>query len=279
MSFDTVTLQCFLAVSDTSSFTKAADKVGRSQSAISQQIANLEDLLGKQLFTRGKRIALTNDGEVFYSYARQLIALQREAIDRFREPDLKGEVRFGLPEDFASMYLSDVLVDFSRLHPRILLNVECDLTLNLYDRFRQNEFDLVLLKMSKPEDFPNGVEIWTESLEWVNNGSTIQSDSPIPLVVSPQPCVYRARAINALEQQGLKWRLSFISTSYASTLAAVKAGLGVTVLPQTMIPRELNTLSKSTMPALDEIHISILKQGQDNTAVNSLAGFVINKLS
>jgi len=279
MSLDTVTLQCFLAVAETCSFTKAADKVGRSQSATSQQISNLEILLGKQLFIRGRKISLTQDGEIFQGYARQILALHREAIDRFREPDLEGEVRFGLPEDFASVYLSDVLADFSRLHPRILLNVECDLTLNLYDRFRRKEFDLVLVKMTQPQDFPNGLEIWTEGLEWVNDGSVIHTDKPIPLVASPQPCVYRARAINALEKQGLKWRLAFISTSYASTIAAVQAGLGVTALPRTMIPKTLETVAKTQLPSLDEIHISILKHQHDNSAVNSLAGFVIKKLS
>ena len=127
MSFDALTLECFMAVVDTGSFTRAAEKVGRTQSAISQQMAKLEMKIGKALFVRGKKFTLTPDGEILLGYAQQIIKLHREAMDRFHEPELEGEVRFGLPEDFASVFLSDVLMEFSRLHPRILLNIECDL--------------------------------------------------------------------------------------------------------------------------------------------------------
>jgi DNA-binding transcriptional LysR family regulator len=116
MNIDTVTLQCFLAVAETGSFTKAAERVNRTQSAVSQQMAKLENMLGKMLVTRGKTFSLTAEGEIFLSYARQIYVLHREVMDRFKEPDLEGEVRFGMPEDFASVYLSDVLVDFFRVH-------------------------------------------------------------------------------------------------------------------------------------------------------------------
>ncbi len=101
MNIDTVILQCFIAVAETGSFTKAAHRVGRTQSAISQQIHKLEKMLNKQILIRGKSIALTLEGEIFLSYARQIFALHREAMDRFREPELEGEVHFGLPENFA----------------------------------------------------------------------------------------------------------------------------------------------------------------------------------
>ena len=153
MSLDTVTLQCFLAVSDSGSFTKAANRVGRTQSAISQQIAKLETLVGKSLFNRGKDLSLTTEGEIFLAYAKQIYSLHRESLDRFKEPDLQGEIRFGLPEDFATVILSDVLVDFSRLHPRIILNVECDLTINILEGFKADKFDLILIKMAPPNNF------------------------------------------------------------------------------------------------------------------------------
>jgi molybdenum-dependent DNA-binding transcriptional regulator ModE len=99
MSFNALTLECFLAVADTGSLTRAAEVVGRTQSAVSQQMAKLEQDLGKTLFLRGKKFVLTPDGEILLGYARQIVKLQREAFDRFREPELEGEVRFGLPED------------------------------------------------------------------------------------------------------------------------------------------------------------------------------------
>lgn len=148
MSIDTVTLQCFLAVADTGSFTKAAERVCRTQSAISQQIAKLENLVEKPLINRGRELSLTTDGEIFLGYARKIFELHRELLDRFKEPDLKGELSFGVPEDFATVLLSEVLVDFARLHPRVILNVECDLTVNLLEKYQKGFFDIILVKMS-----------------------------------------------------------------------------------------------------------------------------------
>lgn len=281
MGFDALTLECFLAVSESGSFTRAAEKVGRTQSAVSQQIAKLETQLGKSLFVRGKNFTLTSEGEMLLGYARPIIKLHREAISRFKEPELEGEVRFGLPEDFASVFLSGVLTEYASLHPRILLNVECDLTLNLYDRFKNDEFDLVLVKMNRPEDFPNGMDVWSEPLEWIGNPDVFDNEisETIPLVLSPQPCVYRARAIASLEKAGKKWRIVFSSHSYAGTMAAVKAGMGITVLPRNMIPGGVQIIrQEANIPDLDDTHISILKHHNKNAAVNSLEDFVVDRL-
>ncbi|GAB3028605.1 LysR substrate-binding domain-containing protein [Spirosoma pulveris] len=278
MNIDTIALQCFIAVAETGSFTKAAERVSRTQSAISQQITKLEYLLGKSLLVRGKAFTLTPEGEIFLGYARRIFALHREALDRFKEPDLEGEVRFGLPENFASVYLSDVLADFSRIHPRILLNIECDLTLNLFDRFKQNEFDLVLVKMNRPEDFPNGLDVWSEPLRWVGDVNLVDARKPVPLVLAPQPCVYRASAIQSLQQAGRAWRLVFSSPSYAGAVAAVRAGMGISVMPQTMIPGDLQALDAVWLPKLADTHVSLIKHTATNPAINTLEEFVLHKL-
>ncbi len=278
MNIDSLTLSAFVAVAETRSFTKAAEKVARSQSAISQQINKLEAMLSRQLILRGKTFALTPEGDIFLNYARQMLALQCELKDHFKYPELNGEVRFGLPENFAHAYLADVLVDFSRIHPRVHLNIECDLTLNLFDKFKRQEFDLVLVKMNRPEDFPNGLEVWSESLKWVGQESLIKDDKPIPLVLSPHPCVYRTAAIQALTHAGRAWRQVFSSASYSSTTAAVKAGMGITVMPHTMIPSELNAIQLKSLPSLPDTHVSLLKHRSDNPVINTLEAFVLKKL-
>ncbi len=281
MSFDALTLECFIAVAETGSFTRAADKVARTQSAVSQQITKLEGMIGKALFKRARQLTLTSEGEILLTYAKKIVQLNRDAMDRFKHPELQGEVRFGLPEDFASVFLSDILMEYGSLHPRIMLNVECDLTLNLFARFKKKEFDLVLVKMNKPEDFPNGMDVWSETLEWVGNMKPTEFDDeqPIPLVLSPQPCVYRARAIHSLEKLNKKWRIVFSSHSYAGTVAAVKAGMGITVLPRNMVPNDLNILRTNTsLPNLEDTHISLLKHHDKNLAVNSFEKFVVERL-
>lgn len=281
MAIDTATIECFLAVSATGSFTKAAERINKTQSAVSQRIAKLEYMLDKTLFQRDNNLCLTNEGEIFQEYAQRILALHSETLDRFKLPDLKGEVHFGIPEDFASVFLADVLIDFVRIHPGILLNIECDLTLNLYDRFKKKEFDMVLVKMSKPEDFPHGLDVWSEKLEWVGKDSVISSflehGKPLPLVLSPNPCVYRSRAITALENAGIPWQIVFSSPSYNGTIAAVKAGLGLTVLSKTMIPQGLQPLKDRKLPALHDTHVSLLKH-HSNPVIASFEEFVLKKL-
>lgn len=279
MNIDTISLQIFLAAAETSSFTKAGDRTGRTQSAVSQQIAKLEDMLGKKLFIRDKSLILTPDGEIFMTYAKKLLLTQKEMLERFQQPELKGEIRFGMPEDFASVYLSDVLQEFNKIHPLVFLNVECDLTLNLFKSFKERKLDIVLVKMSRPEDFPHGVEVYTEELEWVaSKNFTLDQDAPIPLILSPHPCVYRASAIKAIENNSLNWRLVFSSPSYAGTIAAVKAGLGITVLPRTMIPKSLSTFHNTVLPDLEDTHICLLKHDEGSSALKSFEHFVIEKL-
>ena len=281
MSLDTVTLQCFLAVAETQSFTKAAQRVGRTQSAISQQIAKLEHLVEKPLIHRGRELTLTTDGEVFLGYAKRIYELHRESLDRFKTPELQGELRFGLPEDFASMILSDVLVEFSRLHPRVVLNVECDLTLTLIERFNQGEFDLILIKTNQRNEIAEGLPVWTEPVDWVGKKELLpefNQMTPIPLVLSPSPCVYRGNVIESLDKEHLNWRLAFSSPSYAGKMAAVRAGLGITAIQRSMVPPYLDRLEVDYLPVLNDVHISLLKKEQQNHVIQSLEFFILKKL-
>ena len=274
MTLDLVSIKFFISVAEAESFTKAAKMASCSQSAVSQQIAKLEKQIGQKLFFREKNLILTPSGKIFLGYAKKIFNLHCEAMDRMHEPDLEGEVSFGLPEDFASLFLSDVLAHFSHIHPRILLNVECDLTVNLFNRFKKGEFDLVLLK----RHHPNSTNVWTEPLRWVGDETLIESNKPVPLILSPLPCVYRTAAINSLETVSRSWRLVFVSTSYASTAAAVKAGMGITVMPITMIPKNLKALNPSLLPKLPEAHTCLLKHDDKNSALNSLETFVFETL-
>ena len=281
MHLDTLLLQSFIAIAETKSFTKAAAQVMRTQSAVSQQMTKLESFLNVPLFYRGKETTLTADGEIFLSYAKKILPLHSEVFDRFKKPNLQGEISFGLPEDFASVFLSDVLASFTQIHPRILLNVQCDLTLNLFHRFKKKEFDLVLVKMDQPNDFPNGTKVWSEPLEWVSHPNFVPSEeAPLPLIVSPSPCVYRLRAVESLTTCRKKWRIIFSSHNYQSTIAAVRAGMGVTVLPKNMIPKDLIALDPQSysLPELEDTHISLIKHTDQNSAINSFEEFVLKKL-
>ena len=286
-------LQCFVALAEYGSFTQAAAKINITQSAISQQIAKLEKQLKTQLFHRARSNSLTHAGEILLSYAKEILRLEQEAIDYFKEPELEGEIRFGLPEDFATVFLDKVLSDFSFSHPRISVSVECDLTLNLLNNFKKKHFDLVLVKLESKSDFPNGVEVWREKLVWVaahnynpsNNhapknieNTNKETYSSLPLVLSPQPCVYRARAIDALNKAGLNWKIVYSSPSFAGATAAVRAGMGITVLPLNMIPPNLDIYRDPKLPDLEDTHISLLCKDNAKKSVKSFADYVLKQL-
>lgn len=279
---DSFSFECFIAVAESRSFSKAANRVNRTQSAVTQQIGSLEKKLGISLFHRDKKVSLTKDGELLLPYAHRICRLHQEIVDRFKHPELDGEVRIGVPEDFATTFLADVLVDFSRIHPRVFLNVDCDLTLNLLNRFKNGMLDLAVLKMSSPEEFPHGVEIWNEPLAWVGNAGSFPSlheNKPVPLVLSPEPCVYRSKAIKALEDASIPWRIVYTSPSYAGIVAAVKANMGITVFPITMIPDPLEEVIDPFLPPLPEIHVSLLKKGKEPiAAIETLSEFLLKKL-
>ncbi len=278
---DMIALQCFISVAEYLSFTKAAKKVGRTQSAVSQQIAKLEHILGKNLLIRGNEPRLTENGELFLSYAHKILKLQREALDKFKEPELEGEIHFGIPEDFAYMILSDILVEFSRLHPRVILNVECDLTLNLLNNFEKKQFDLILVKNNFYEQKTYGNIIFEEDVLWIGNPKRLPEltkNSKIPLILSPSPCVYRDNVIRSLENHHIDWQMIFSSPSYTGKMAAVKAGLGITAIQKSMIPNDLSILDYPFLPKLHRVQISILKNNHHQKSIDTLEYFILNLL-
>ncbi|WP_334165301.1 LysR substrate-binding domain-containing protein [Phenylobacterium sp.] len=281
INLDLDLVRTFVAVAEARSFTRAGERLGRTQSAVSLQIRRLEDRLGRQLLSRDPRhVTLSADGEAFLPEARRLLRLNDDIVGRLTEGDVEGEVRLGSPEDFATVHLPEILGEFAKAHPRVTLTVTCDLTLNLLDRLRDGALDLALVKR-EPLGPDLGVRVWRESLVWAaaDPGVLDRSDAA-PLVVAPSPCVYRRRAITALETAGRPWRIAYTSPSLAGQHAALRAGLGVTVLPRDMTPPDLALLGpESGLPALADAEIALMRA---TTAVppaaERLAGFILSSL-
>ena len=253
-------LRAFVTVAETGGFTRAAEALLRRQSTLSLQIKRLEDALGHRLLDRSsRRIRMTAEGESLLEHARQMLELNDRLVARFNEPALAGAVRLGTPEDFATTHLPQVLSRFAHAHPGVHLEVTCDLTLTLMGRFRKGDFDLVLVKR-EPERSNRGVRVWREPLVWVAAPQfVVPSDGTLPLVVSPPPCVYRKRATDALAGRRRPWRVAYSCASLAGQHAAVKAGLGLTVLPRDKVPAGLRTIERrSGLPDLHDTEIALI---------------------
>jgi len=192
--FDLDLLRSFMAIADSGGFSRAAERIGRTQSTISLQIKRLEAGLGQSLFQReggrGGRTILTPQGGVLLTYARQILHISDEARSRLMEPEVDGVVRLGTPEDFATVHLADVLARFARAHPRVALAVNCDFTVNLLDAFSRGQYDLVLFKRAlQPghavdQAHAGGTGVWRETLVWVAGPRLVlPPDGPLPLVL------------------------------------------------------------------------------------------------
>ncbi|KQQ21381.1 LysR family transcriptional regulator [Methylobacterium sp. Leaf123] len=257
LPFDIDLMRTFVAIVDNGSFTRAASRLGLTQSTVSLQIKRLEAGLTRRLFDRdGRELKLTPEGEVLLTYARQILKLGAEVHTKIVTPELTGLVRLGTPEDFATTHLSEVLACFARSHPQVALEVNCDFTVNLLDDFSKGRYDLILFKR-EPQGPSGGTKVWREVLDWVASPRLLaEGDGPIPLVLSPAPDVYRKRALSALDSAGCDWRIVYTSPSLAGLQAAVQAGLGVTVLPTEMIPADMVSVSgRLQLPKLPDTEI------------------------
>jgi DNA-binding transcriptional LysR family regulator len=249
--FDLELLHTFVCVVDAGGFTKAGERVNRTQSTVSQQIRKLEEQLGRPLLLRqraSKLIELTEDGERLMGYARRLVALSMEAHSVLCRSDDTGVVKLGVPEDFDVQRLMTLLSGFAQQHPRIRLDTVNGLSVDLHARLEAREIDLALVKRDLPSrqaqrDEP-ALANWPEQVNWVAGREVRVIEDPVPLVVYPQGCIYRNRIVHALESSGRRWRVAFASQSLVGIQAAVSAGLGISLLPVSAMLADHRLLSE-----------------------------------
>jgi DNA-binding transcriptional LysR family regulator len=280
--FDLDLLRTFVAIVDNGGFTRAAERVGRTQSTVSLQIKKLEDGLGRRVFERdsGRDLQVTPEGEILLTYARQILRLSDEARSRLLEPDIAGTVRLGTPEDFATVHLPEVLARFTRAHPHVALEVNCDFTVNLLDGFSKGQYDLVLFKR-EPQGKGGGVGVWCEVLVWAASPRLVLAPGePLPLVLAPVPDVYRKRALASLDAAKRRWRIVYTSPSLNGLQAAVRAGLGLTVLPKEMVPTGFVFMGpEQGLPPLPDTEIVLYRApGALSRAAELLAEHIVHSL-
>ena len=273
-------LKNFLVLATTKNFTRAAQKIHLSQSALSLQVNKLELYVGKTLLNRNNRmVTLTEAGQELISYAQAIIDTEMKMLLYFQKPHLQGQVSIGTPEAIATTYLSTILADFVEIYPDVHINVSCDYTHNLIKGFELNKYDLVILKEDPLNPHKNSKKVWDESLSWVCKKSKNfppYSSTPIPLIVSPPPCVYRERALETLAKNNISYRIVYTSPSLAGILAAVKAGLGLAILPKNLITPELKI--NELLPPVKDAQISLLVQKNPTDALTTLSNYVMSHI-
>lgn len=277
---DTEQLQSFVAIAETGSFTRAAETVFKTQSAVSMQMKRLEERIGRSVFVReGRSIRLTQDGETLLDYARRIIELNTEALTVFSECGLDGHIRLGTPDDFADRFLPEILARFAQTHPKVEVSVICEPTPMLADRIRNHDLDLALITHVDGRGPADVVR--REPLHWVTSArSCAHTCKVLPLALGRGSCAWRLAAEQALMEAGRPYRILYSSWHSMAVAAAVTAGLAISVLPESAIRHDMRVLGPSDgFPSLPSCKIALLRDyDRDSELVCALAEHIVSCL-
>jgi DNA-binding transcriptional LysR family regulator len=236
-------LRTFVAAADTGSFTAAGELVARTQSAVSIQIKRLEELLDTRVFERTSRsLSLTHAGATLLAYARRMLELNDESVRAITAPPVAGEMRVGISEYFQPREIAAMLALFAQRYPRAMLDVRIGLSRHLKQALAEGEIELAIGRIESGERAP---AFWREPLHWAcGMDAQFDTDQPLPMVVLSAGCVLRDHALTLLNKKKRPWRLAMTTSGMTGLLAALEAGLGVSILPASMLSPGLRVLGR-----------------------------------
>jgi len=276
MLYDTTLLRTFVAICDAGSFTKAAREVNLTQSAVSHHVRRLEEQVGLHLIMRNTRgLRLTEKGEVLLCYARRILALYKEA-----EQDLScdggGLLSIGAPEFFDVKMLTSLLAQLSNRYPTVRMQIELGVGPDISALLDENELDLAIVGHELHEG--QGISLSRERRVWAGARSLrLDPNEPAPLALYPPFCPWRKVALNELDRAGRTSTVVIQSTSTSGILAAVEAGLAITLMPEFKLPPTLKTLGAAEgLPPLPDFEFVLQRSRTDSPAADHLSEMIVN---
>lgn len=258
--FDTDLYRAFVCVVDCGGFTAAACRLYRTQATVSQQIKRLEGLMGRSLLARTSRqVRLTPAGEALLPFARHILLMHEQAAAAVqgtqREP-----LRLGVPDLYADAVLPAMLDTIAAEASGLSPVVDCDQSTKLFSRFTQGELDVILI--ARYPNFPPGQVVSNEPLVWVGPPDFKRAeDGDLPLLLYPDGCPFRARALAALRYAQRQWKVVYTGQSGAALYTPLRLGMGITVMSRHTLPNALAELNDALdLPAIKpcelDLHVS-----------------------
>jgi len=263
LNLDLDLLRTFVAVADLNTFAAAAAAVCRTQSAVSQQMQRLEQLVGKELFARhGRNKLLTEHGIQLLGYARKILRFNDEACTSLMFSNIQGVLTIGASDESADTILPFLLNRISAVYPKIALDVRVKRTPFILDMLENKEVDLVV-STHRPAQFDSlmlrrSPTHWYCAAEYV-----LQKGESLPLVLLEEPSALRDTVIHTLNAADIPWRMAYVASTLAAVKAAVKAGLGITARPVEMMSPDLRVLGPfDGLPALADTEYVLCQNAQ-----------------
>ena len=276
MNLDLDLLRTFVAVADLNTFAAAAAAVCRTQSAVSQQLQRLEQLVGKELFARhGRNKLLTEHGIQLLGYARKILRFNDEACMSLMFSNLQGVLTLGASDESADTILPFLLNRISSVYPKLALDVSVKRNAFMVEMLKENEVDLVVTT-HRPGQY-DCLTLRTSPTHWYCAAEyVLQKGEPIPLVLLDDPSPFRDMVLTALNEASIPWRLAYVASTLPAVRAAVKAGLGVTARPVEMMSPDLRVLGQSEgLPSLPDTEYLLCHNAASN---NELAKVVFEAM-
>ncbi|VVO24630.1 HTH-type transcriptional regulator HdfR [Pseudomonas fluorescens] len=280
-TFDLDVLRTFVTGVEFNSFAKAADRLGRSTSAVSAQLKKLEEQVGTPVLTKsGRGLVLTPTGETLLSHARRLLELNDSIFQTLHESQTAGTVRLGLQEDFGEHFLSDILRRFVQTYPSVNLEVRIARNAELLALLESADLDLALT-WDTGHLSPYATRLGETQMHWIGARDVpllaALDDSSLPLIMFDAPCVLRSAATQALDAAQIPWRIALTSPSVGGIWAAVAAGLGLTLRTRIGLPSHLTVVSG--LPPVPSLGYVLHSNGDDPTpATQQLAALIKTSL-
>ena len=258
LSLEIDLLRSFAVIAEVRALSRAAHRIGRTQSALSQQMKRLEEIVDQPLFQRtGRGVVLTSPGERLLIHAQRILRVHDEAMADLCGKGLSGSIRFGCPDDYAAVFLPSLLRQFSSQHPHALVEVVCGPTPRLVEQLEKRAVDLAMISL--PEDSSNDDIIRREQLVWVGYpGLDSAHFDPLPLALSDPDTLDHLAACDALQRAGRAYRIAYASSSLSGLTALVRSGQAFAVLTQTAVPADLQVLNADPgLPPLPSVGITL----------------------
>ena len=264
-------LRTFVVVTETLNLTVAAGRLNKAPSTISTQLNRLEDLVASPLMERGQHgVRLTPAGMQLKAHARQLLNLHDQILGVFQNADISGQVRLGTHDQYASRTLPPLLEAFILNYPQARLEVFCDHRPDkLTEMLNNSALDIALAEM--PANSGGGIRLRRDKLVWVRARShLIHNQAVLPLAVFEDGCYHREYATRALEKSHRPYRIAFTSQSRAGVIAAIRAGIGIGIIPLETLEPDMVVIEED-MPDLAETDITLFVADNANEATHRLA--------
>ncbi len=244
-------LRTFIAVAERESFTDAAERVFRTQAAVTQQMQRLEQLVGCALFERvGRRKRLTMEGLRFLDYARRIVMLNDEAYRIITTEEVHQPVKIGACADAVDTLLPAYLEICAEHYSNLSIDILVGRTRWLGSALGKGEIDL-MVDIAAHADFEQLV-LRTSPVAWIAGlRYRHQAGRSVPLILMQNACPFKNSMVQALTDAGIAWHCAFQTSTLAGVRAALRAGLGITARTVEMLAPDVRVLD----PQLDLPHL------------------------